>query len=101
LHENSISHSELTIEKLYSQFYVNYNALINHKHLLDSSSEQYLKKELKSAYRKIILISKGQSKKIKNMLFDNRVGLSFKDKVRLTIGWFSLKIFNKGELFFR
>lgn len=101
LHNDSISHSKLQIEKCYSSFKVNIRILEKYKNKLSYKSILYLKKQLKSDLKTGLKFKNNDLiLKMVKQLYDKEINLSLFDKVKVLAGIASIKIFNRGDVFF-
>lgn len=98
-HEQSISHSGISIEKIKSNFKVNIQTLENYYERLGNTEIKVLIKGIKQALKMSLRLREFRlSHEIEERLYPY---LSTLDRIKLYFGILSLRIFKRGDLFFK
>lgn len=101
-HNQSISHDCFKVEKLDSNFRVNFNILKNYKGKLSERSIAVLKKSLKTNLKlSLVIKDKNLTSKLKKMINEKDANLSFIEKIKIDFGIVCMKFFKKGNYFFK
>ena len=101
-HPESITYSNISNEKCYSNFIVNYNILNSYNKKLNSISKLYVKRMLKNMLKKAIVENKPELFNLfKSIIFKDKTNFSKVEKVKLKIGIYSMCFLKKGEVFYK
>ena len=101
-HSNSISYGEFTSAKCDSSFRVNCNILLKYNSRLTKKSKVILRRSLKTSYKDAILLKDyNLTLHFRKAMENNLINFSFYDKLKMYIGYLSLRFMGKGELFFK
>lgn len=98
-HQNSISHSEISIEKLNSNFKVNFMALHTYGHKLDSFEKISLKRGIKQVLKQSVKYKYfNLSDEIINKM---RFHFTIREKIKITLAILIYKSTGKGSVLFK